>query len=84
MLGPGGHMPLRPNLAVLLTHCGQLILRKISKFGATRYQSLRHRNFQCKEEGPLLCFLTMEMNERGYKIKGPHRNALRCYSNGDL
>ena len=27
---------------------------------------------QCKEEGPLLCFLTMEMNERGYKIKGPH------------
>jgi len=31
-----------------------------------------HRNFQCKEEGPLLCFLTMEMNERGYKIKGPH------------
>jgi len=26
----------------------------------------------------------MEMNERGYKIKGPHWNALRCYSNGDL
>ena len=30
-----------------------------------------HRNFQWKEEGPLLCFLTMEMNERGYKTKGP-------------
>jgi len=29
-------------------------------------------------------FLTMEMNERGYKIKGPHWNALHCYSNGDL
>ena len=26
----------------------------------------------------------MEMNERGYKIKGPHWNALHCYSNGDL
>jgi len=30
-----------PNLAVLLTHCGQLILRKISKFDATRCQILR-------------------------------------------
>ena len=29
-------------------------------------------------------FLTMEMNERGYKITGPHWNALHCYSNGDL
>jgi len=28
--------------------------------------------------------LTMEMNERGYKIKGPHWNALHGYSNGDL
>ena len=26
----------------------------------------------------------MEMNERGYKIKGPRWNALHCYSNGDL
>jgi len=29
----------------------------------------------------------MEMNgknERGYKIKGPHWNALHCYSYGDL
>jgi len=29
----------------------------------------------------------MEMNgvnESGYKIKGPHWNALHCYSNGDL
>ena len=25
-----------------------------------------------KDRGPLLCFLTMEMNECGYKIKGPH------------
>jgi len=24
------------------------------------------------------------MNERGYKIKGPHWNALHCYTNGDL
>jgi len=31
-----------------------------------------HRNFQCKEWGPLLRLFTMEMNERGYKIKGPH------------
>jgi len=30
-----------PNLAVLLTHCDQLILRKISKFDATRCQILR-------------------------------------------
>ena len=29
------------NLAVLLTHCDQLILRKISKFDATRCQILR-------------------------------------------
>jgi len=29
------------NLALLLTHCGQLIARKISKFDATRYQILR-------------------------------------------
>ena len=49
--GVGGHRPLivaahqivaRPqNLTVLLTHCGQLILRKISKFDATRCQTLR-------------------------------------------
>ena len=43
----GGHRPLQivarpPNLAVLLTHCGHLILRKkISKFDATRCQILR-------------------------------------------
>jgi len=30
-----------PNLAVLLTHYGQLILRKISKLDATRCQILR-------------------------------------------
>jgi len=30
-----------PNLAVLLTHCGQLILGKNSKFDATRCQILR-------------------------------------------
>ena len=30
-----------PNSAVLLTHCRQLILRKISKFDATRCQILR-------------------------------------------
>ena len=29
------------NLAVLLTHCGQLIIRKISKFDANRCQILR-------------------------------------------
>ena len=41
-LGQGGTGPQivarPPNLAVLLTHCGQLILRKISKFDATRCQ----------------------------------------------
>ena len=31
----------RPNLAVLLTHCDRLILRKVSKFDATRCQILR-------------------------------------------
>jgi len=30
-----------PNLAILLTHCGQLILKKISKFHAIRCQILR-------------------------------------------
>jgi len=49
MLGPevgGGHRPLQivasppPNLAVLSIHCGQLILRKISKFHADRCQIL--------------------------------------------
>jgi len=30
-----------PNLAVLLTHSGQFILRQISKFDATRCQNLR-------------------------------------------
>ena len=37
--GPKSRGP--PNLAVLLTHCGQLILRKISKFDAIRCQILR-------------------------------------------
>jgi len=42
----GGRRPLEivarpPNLAVLLTHRDQLILRKISKFDATRCQILR-------------------------------------------
>jgi len=47
-LGPGAQPPPQkkivagpPNLAVLLTHCDQLILRKISKFDATRCQILR-------------------------------------------
>jgi len=44
--GGGGHRPLQIvasplNLAVLLTHCGQLILRKISKFDAIKCQILR-------------------------------------------
>jgi len=41
----GGHGPPNrgqaPTLAVLSTHCGQLILGKISKFDATRCQILR-------------------------------------------
>jgi len=41
-----GHRPLQsvarpPDLAVLLTHCGQLILGKINKFDASRCQFLR-------------------------------------------
>jgi len=42
--GRGHRPPSRgqaPNLAVLLTHCGQLMLRKIGKFDATRFQTLR-------------------------------------------
>jgi len=31
-----------PNLAILLTHCGQVILGKISKFDATRFQFRFH------------------------------------------
>jgi len=46
--GAGGHRPQivarPPNLAVLLTHCGQFILRKITKFDATRLTS----DFQAK------------------------------------
>jgi len=30
-----------PNLAALLTHCGRLVLRKVSKSDATRFQTLR-------------------------------------------
>jgi len=42
-----------------------------------------HRDLYSQESTfPLV--LTMEMNEHGYKIKGPHWNALRSYSNGDL
>jgi len=38
---PKSWLPPPPNLAVLLTHSGQLILRKNSKFDATRCQILR-------------------------------------------
>jgi len=44
-VGAGGHAPQivasLPNLALVLAHCGQLILGKISKFDATRCQILR-------------------------------------------
>jgi len=46
-LGPReGHRHLQivarpPNLTVLLRHCGQLLLRKISKFDATRCHRLK-------------------------------------------
>jgi len=30
-----------PNLAALSTHCGRLVLRKVSKSDATRFQTLR-------------------------------------------
>jgi len=48
--GAGGQPPplivaRPPNLAVLLTHCGQLILRKINKFDATRCHIL---SLKCK------------------------------------
>ena len=39
--GGGGHRPPAPNLAVLLTDCGQLILGKISKYDATRRQTFK-------------------------------------------
>jgi len=38
---PASKLWLGPNLAVLLTHCGQLILRKICEFDATGCQILR-------------------------------------------
>ena len=44
-----------PNSAVLLTHCGQLILGKISKFDAIRRQTLRlqnAQNFRCLGPDP--------------------------------
>jgi len=37
-----------------------------------------------QRKGTYIVFFTMEMNERGYKIKGPHWNALHFHSNGDL
>ena len=50
----GGHWPLQivarpPNLAVLLTYCGQLILRKIIKFDATRCQILRQNSISAPD-----------------------------------
>ena len=44
----------------------------------------RRRRSSAKNGDLYYIFLTMEMNERGYKIKGPHWNALHYYSNGDL
>ena len=52
----GGHRPLQivarpPNLAVLLTHCGQLMLGKITiKFVATRCQilTIKCTKFDCR------------------------------------
>ena len=54
-VGGGGTGPPNrgetPNLAVFLTHCGRLILRKISNFDATRCQILRLKctefDFRC-------------------------------------
>ena len=48
-LGSQGHSPPKswlgpPNLALLLTHCGQLILRKIRKIDAIRCQFLKANN----------------------------------------
>jgi len=40
-----------PNLAVLLTHCGQLTLRKISKFNATREEGGERKGKKREEEG---------------------------------
>ena len=40
-IGPSKSWLAPANLAVLLTHCGQLILLKISKSDATRYHTLR-------------------------------------------
>ena len=40
--GPPHRGKAPPNLAVLLTHCGQLILREISKFNATRCQNAQN------------------------------------------
>ena len=51
-----------PNLAILLTHCGQLLLRKISKFDATRYQILNLKctkfdfRWRCGAYRPLVVF----------------------------
>ena len=57
-----------PNLAVLLTHCGQLIIREVSKFDATSCQILRPKctKFDFRwgsvparpRWGSLQCFLT--------------------------
>jgi len=46
-----------------------------SKRNCSGTSNAKNRDLYC-------VFLIMVMNERGYKIRGPHWNALHCYSNG--
>jgi len=62
--GGGGTVPETvarpPNLAVHLTHCGQLILgKKISKFDATRYHILRLKCTKFDFQTPLVELTTL-------------------------
>ena len=67
--------PLRSFVGLLWVLCGPLRsfvvlcgpLRSFAVFSHTRIGTSNAKN-----RGPLLRFLTMEMNERGYKIKDPH------------
>jgi len=59
------------------TLCVRVEGRASSKRNCIGTSNARNRDLYC-------VFWAMEMNERDYKIKGPHWNALHCYSNGDF
>jgi len=73
--GEGTQVP-PPNLAVLLTHCGQLILRNISKFDATRCQIMRLKCTNAfKTE---MHTITMELNDTSVQHDNLTVDVVKC------